>query len=86
MLSPLHFCLLLFTKKHSGKGSAAGWMAGEWVDGRLVHEAVIGRGNSWTPHDERADWVKKCVNRDIAVVGSQCVLILVKFQLSFVQV
>lgn len=56
-------CSLLFTKKRSGKGSAAGQMAGEWVDGGLVGEAVIGRGDAWTPPGQRGDWVQGCVNR-----------------------
>lgn len=60
-----------------------GQMAREWVGGHLVCEAVMGWGDAWTPHDQRADWVKGHVNSDTAVTGSQCVLVSVKFGLCF---
>lgn len=65
---------------HSDKGSPVGQLAAEWVDGHLVHEAVIGSGGAWTPHDQRADWVKERVSSDTAEASSQCVFFWVKFR------
>lgn len=75
-------CSFLLTKRHSGKGSAVGWWP-EWVGGCLICEAGIGWGDAWTPHDQRADWVKGHINSNTAVAGRQCVLSLVKFGASF---
>uniref|UniRef100_A0A8C0ZAY4 Ig-like domain-containing protein n=1 Tax=Cyanistes caeruleus TaxID=156563 RepID=A0A8C0ZAY4_CYACU len=77
LLNPGHFRSLLFPKKHSGKGSAAGQMVREWAGGHLMGEAVIVWGDAWPPHNQRADWVKGHINSNTAVAGSQCVLGLV---------
>lgn len=58
-------------------------MAGEWVDGCFVCEAVVGWEDVWTPHAQRADWVKGHVDSDTTVAADNPCLFWVKFRLRF---